>query len=86
MICSKLDIDPLRLIGSGSLLISCSSFDAPVVINRLKWAGIRCEEIGRFHNASTGRWLVSKGKKVELKEKSVQDELWRALREYGDLS
>jgi len=85
-ICSKLDIDPLKLIGSGSLLISCSVSDGQTIMSSLKSSGIPCEEIGRFHDLSYGRWLVSRGKREELKEISVQDELWRALSKYGDFS
>lgn len=85
-ICSKLGIDPLKLIGSGSLLISCSGSDSDFIRNRLTATGIPCAEIGKFRELSLGRWLVSREKRTELKELSIQDELWRALGKYGDLS
>ena len=52
VICSKLDLDPLKLIGSGSLLIACTSTDASVVIDRLQSENIPCVEIGRFTDES----------------------------------
>ena len=85
-ICAKLEIDPLKLIGSGSVLISCSPPDSSVIKDQLEKAGIPCNEIGRFHESAYGRWIVSDGKRMELKELSVQDELWPALSKYGNLS
>ncbi len=85
MICLKLRIDPLKLIGSGSLLISCARSDASAITDRLKSEGIPCSEIGRFREETYGRWILSKGKKEEIREKSVQDELWDALGKYGNL-
>jgi hydrogenase maturation factor HypE len=66
-------------------LISCSLSNTNEIIGRLRKAGIRCTEIGRFQDLAKGRWLVSDGKREELKGKSVQDELWIALSKYGNL-
>ncbi len=84
-ICSKLKIDPLRLIGSGSLLIACSSSDSSLIKERLSFGDIPCVEIGKFQELRKGRWIVSKGKKEEVRGMSVQDELWPALNKYGNL-
>lgn len=85
IICDSLQVDPLKLIGSGSLLISCLASEASAVIARLNSEAIPCTEIGKFRDLSHGRWIISKQKKVELKGKSVQDELWVALGKYGNL-
>jgi hydrogenase expression/formation protein HypE len=85
-ICSKLKVDPLKLIGSGSLLISCPSSESGTIIERLAAKGITCTQIGLFRDASFGRWLISGDKRSELKDLSIQDELWPALSKYGDFS
>jgi hydrogenase expression/formation protein HypE len=53
-ICQLLSIDPLKLIGSGSLLIACSEEDQEKVVNLLKRRGIRCTRIGRFVSRREG--------------------------------
>jgi hydrogenase expression/formation protein HypE len=84
-ICSKLNVNPLKLIGSGSLLIACADSETNSVITEVASKGIPCVEIGRFSDVSQGRQILSNGKKEELKEMSVQDELWTALSKYGHL-
>jgi hydrogenase maturation factor len=84
-ICSKLKIDPLRLIGSGSLLIACEKADVDLIVKRLKIEKILCTEIGRFLERNEGRWILSNGARQRIEETSVQDELWPALSKYGNL-
>ena len=81
-----LRIDPLRLIGSGSLLIACASADSATLIHELQNGDIECAEIGKFLASVKERWLETDGKKEHLSPKSVQDELWHQLSKYGDLS
>ncbi|MFI5419370.1 MAG: AIR synthase-related protein, partial [Nitrososphaerales archaeon] len=85
-ICSKLGIDPLRLIGSGSLLIACTKIDSSEVIAELKAAKISCTEIGTFLPSSSDRLLVSGNHRERLSSDSVQDELWPMLGKYGNVS
>jgi hydrogenase expression/formation protein HypE len=85
-ICSKLEVDPLRLIGSGSLLIACPKADAGFVIQELKSAKIKCTEIGTFLPNSRRRWLEYSGRRERISGDSVQDELWPVLSKYGDFS
>jgi hydrogenase expression/formation protein HypE len=85
-ICSKLRIDPLKLIGSGSLLVSCQEGDSESIADKIRSEGIPCAEIGKFRDLNFGRWLISGGKRMELKGMSVQDELWPALSKYGNFS
>jgi len=84
-ICSKLDVDPLKLIGSGSLLIACTSSDSKTIIDSLASRSIPCKEIGKFQELSKGRWIISREKREELMGMSVQDEIWPALSKYGNL-
>ena len=86
VICSKLKIDPLKLIGSGSLLIACEKSDVDSIVNQLKAEKILCTEIGRFLPREQGEWILHTGSRRRINEKSVQDELWPALSKYGNLS
>jgi hydrogenase expression/formation protein HypE len=83
-ICSKLKVDPLRLIGSGSLLIACAKDNAESIIGKLKKERITCTQIGTFLPKSQGRWLEIRGKREKLSQDSIQDELWPLLSKYGD--
>ena len=85
-ICSKLSINPLKLIGSGSLLIACPKNSSELVTRRLRSAGVECNTIGRFLPLRRGRFLKTTGKRIRITESSIQDELWNALRKYGNLS
>jgi hydrogenase expression/formation protein HypE len=86
ILCEKIAVDPLKLIGSGSLLIACPNDRSGAIIDTLRENDIPCAEIGRFRELGFGRWIVSRKGKLKLTGNSVQDELWPALRKYGDLS
>lgn len=76
-----LSLDPLRLLGSGSLLIACSMNDRKVIIRELESEGIPCTCIGRFVSNKKGNTVVSKdGIPTRLNQTSIQDELWPVLR------
>ncbi len=85
-ICSKLKADPLRLIGSGSLLIACAKDNTNIIVEELKKEKITCTEIGTFLPKPQGRWLEAGGKREKLSQDSVQDELWPLLSKYGNFS
>lgn len=85
-ICSKLRIDPLRLIGSGALIIACGEESRSHVLRKLHSEGIQCTEIGRFLPISSGRKLQKVGTSLTIREREIQDELWEALRKYGHFS
>ena len=61
-ICSKFSIDPLRLIGSGSLLIACPVENSGIIIKALASKKIRCSNIGTFLPRSGGRWICDSNK------------------------
>lgn len=85
-LCSKLRIDPLRLIGSGSLIIACGKGAEKEIAEELQSNGIPCTEIGQFLQRGQGHILRRGNESVTITEGWIQDELWRALRKYGDLS
>lgn len=85
-ICSKISVNPLKLIGSGSLLIACSTKSSERIIGVLKAAGISCTAIGRFLPINKGRFLVTPRRREKVSEDLIQDELWKALRKYGNSS
>ena len=86
-ICKLLSIDPLKLIGSGSLLIACTRKDQSQIIRLLKRNGIECTKIGRFLPRKAGHIVTRKdGTSSKVADVSIQDELWPILSQYGNLS
>lgn len=78
-ICEALGIDPLRLISSGSLLISVDENKVDGLIARLREKGIDATPIGKLTDKSEGMRLVRKGGTIEEVKEPVIDELWRIL-------
>lgn len=75
-ICELLDLNPLGLIGSGSLLIASSAPEA--VEEALKDHGIPVAPIGRLLAREEGLWLTSRGERQPLIV-PPRDELYRAI-------
>ena len=86
VICSRLSINSLKLIGSGSLLIACTAGDEETICGQLKRLGIGCNSIGSFLPSEKGRFLRRSRNRIRITEDSIQDELWGVLRKYGNLS
>lgn len=80
-ICKSLGIDPVRLIGSGSLLLAVAKGGEPEVEKALSPI-CRVTRIGEFRK---GRRLIltRSGATKEMKE-APQDELWRVLGRSSD--
>lgn len=76
-LCRRLKLDPLKLIGSGALLLAVPPGKEEKVAEKLSpLAGVT--EVGRF--TKKGRYLVDrKGGKTPVRE-APEDELWRVLR------
>ena len=85
-ICSKLAVEPLKLIGSGSLIIACNQDSKSLIVEKLRSNGIMCAEIGRFRPLKNGRRLQKADNIQAIREREIQDELWEALRKYGNFS
>ncbi len=88
-ICDVFSVDPLRLIGSGSLLIACPRKYEEDVRGALLQKRIKCTIIGRFLPEKRNRILVErKGKKIRksnLENIDVKDELWPTLQKFGHI-
>jgi len=75
-ICEVLGLNPLGLIGSGSLLIASSAPEA--VAAALSAHGIPVAPIGRLLAPEDGLWLIARGKRQPLMV-PPRDELYRAF-------
>lgn len=75
-VCARLSLDPLKLIGSGSLLLAVPEGRRKAVARAI---GTRtgAMEVGRFRGE--GRRLVRRNGRVEAVARAPADELWRAL-------
>ncbi|MCK4952832.1 AIR synthase family protein [Candidatus Bathyarchaeota archaeon] len=78
-ICAYFEINPLRLISSGSLLIVASKEKSEEIVNKLSKRGISASIVGETTKPELGRKMVTKTqKKIDL-VKPVSDHLWVAL-------
>jgi hydrogenase expression/formation protein HypE len=76
--CKALNLDPLGLIASGSLLIGCAADDAEAIIGALHAADIEAAVIGQATGKSAEVRLVT-GAKSRPMPRYDQDELTRIL-------
>ena len=79
LICDALQINPLELISSGSMLISCESQKTEYVIDELESAGVRATIIGSVVSDSSHRKIVIDGLLQNL-QRPTTDALWSALK------
>ncbi len=82
VICDEMMVDPLKLLGSGSLLICCSNEDESKIMERLSNQKTKCTKIGRLVSKRRGRTITSNNKRTRVVKDFVQDELWSILRKY----
>lgn len=75
-VCTRLSIDPLRLIGSGSLLLAVER-GAEAQVERALRSVVRVTRIGEFRRGPRVLQTMA-GPEVELKG-APEDELWRVL-------
>ncbi len=78
-ICLMLDIDPLSLIASGSMLIAAEQSSAPRIKTNLENNRIVANVIGEFLPSSDTRLIVRKNNVEERLAKPKCDHLWIAL-------
>ena len=80
-ICNALNIDPLRTISSGALIISAEPKSAPRIVKALEEKGIKASIIGKTTSKKDGAYIVRKDDtKLDLST-PVKEELWKALKE-----
>jgi len=82
-ICRFFEIDPLRLISSGSLIIIADSESVEGISGRLRDAGIPSSMIGEIVEGDD-RTIVRKDGKEEPLPMPLSDELWKALQKRLD--
>ena len=75
-ICDALDLDPMGLIASGSLLAAVSPADAPTLIDALAQEGIPARDIGRFTDRAEGLKAITPTGATDLPQ-FPRDELAR---------
>ncbi len=78
-ICEYLRINPLELISSGCMMISCDSKHTDMVIQTLTQDNIPSVAIGTFHKNPTHRKIRIDGKTKDLTRPKT-DALWGALK------
>jgi hydrogenase maturation factor len=64
-VCEALGLDPLGLIGSGSLLVTCDPSDVAGLTRALLSAGIEVAEIGEVLSDGEGVEALKDGRPVE---------------------
>ncbi len=74
IISEKLDIDPLRLISSGSMLIASDKNDADIIIRELDKLGICSKIIGKFID---GKSVYVKQNKTYALTEPGEDEIYK---------
>jgi hydrogenase maturation factor len=79
-ICELLQVDPLQLIASGSLLIAAEPAFAEEIVNTLKKNKIHAEVIGESLHSREKRLIVNENGKTEKLFRPATDQLWQALR------
>jgi len=80
-VCTALKMDPLKLISSGTLLISAEPGREREVMRAVAKAGSRATVIGRFRKGN--RTLVHRDGSEELVVDAPTDELWRLVGRQG---
>ena len=80
MICAALGVDPMGLLGSGALLATMPSIEAPKALRALDSIGVNGWEIGQMIEKADGMWLIDRTGEHELPQ-FERDELARYLDE-----
>lgn len=79
-ICQALNIDPLRTISSGALIIAAQPEKAEKILTALRDRGICAAIVGKVVDKKKGIHVVRKnGTRLDL-SKPVKEELWKALK------
>jgi hydrogenase maturation factor len=82
VICEVLDIDPLKLMGSGALMIVVESERAGEMVSSIQEMGVEASVIGEVRPPGDGRVLVLRdGGRIDI-EAVDQDEVYRILGDY----
>jgi hydrogenase maturation factor len=82
ILCKVLEIDPLKTISSGALVISSEIGKSRKILETLRKKNIQASVIGRIVSKGEGAHIARKdGTQLDL-EKPVEEELWKALKNH----
>lgn len=81
IICEALNIDPLRTISSGSLIISAHPEKAEEIAASLNFKGIQASIIGKVVEKGEGLYILRRNGALMDLSNPVQEQLWIALKE-----
>lgn len=82
-ICDAFEIDPLKTMGSGALLIAAEKRKAGEIVSSLKEMNVEASIIGEVTPIEEGRWILcGDGRKDELLPQD-QDHVYKVLDKYG---
>ncbi len=76
-ICKLLDVEPLKLMSSGSLLISVKEDAAGYLVKKINSTGIEASIIGEFMEDESSRTIVNLNGVEAPLETPESDELWK---------
>jgi hydrogenase maturation factor len=83
VICEALEVDPLKLMGSGALMIVVEPERAGEMVKALLKMGVEASVIGEVRPPGDGRVIIMKdGGRIDI-EAVDQDEVYRILEKYG---
>jgi len=83
LICAALGINPLKVLGSGALLMTVDPGKSGEIVAALKEIGVEASVIGEIKPMEEGRVLVGRdGSRVDI-EAVEQDHLYKVLDQYG---
>lgn len=78
-ICKLFQVDPLQLIGSGSMLITCNEGSSQLILDRLREEGVPAWLIGKVTPNPKQRQMIHEDGRREPLPRPVSDHLWEAL-------
>jgi hydrogenase maturation factor len=78
-ICEALDVDPFKLLSSGSLIIVVDPSKARDLIKALAETGVKARMIGEMTSNPSERLIIGRDGSVKTVDEVKQDELYRVL-------
>ncbi|MFO7826375.1 MAG: AIR synthase family protein [Cyclobacterium sp.] len=78
-ICNLFDLDPMRCIGAGSMIISCDKSRVRLIQDRIRAKGIRCTVVGELTENSGGMVLLEDDGSSRPLDYQKTDPYWAAF-------
>lgn len=77
-VCMTLNINPYKLLSSGSLLITADEDHAMDIVKEFKRIGVWADIIGTVKDKKFGRKILKNGKRIRMPRPS-KDEIWKVI-------